>query len=369
MKKLIAFLIGASLGSFSPLLGQAGLGSITGTVVDPSGAVIPGAGVQMKDASTQGVRTISSNEVGLFTLPSITPGRYSVTITAAGFKEKKLDNITVNAFQQISLGLLSLEIGSGAASVVTVTAEQQLIKESAVRYDTVQAKMVEDMPLFGRNWTGLLKAIPGANPTASQGFNGREYGYYGYADFPINGKDYRQTAVNLDGGGIVDHGSDGKTTVAPSLESIQEVSLLTNNFQAEYGTRAGVVVNVITKSGTNRFRGTAWDYLRNEALNANSWQNNYHRGEALALPLQLLRRQPRRADQEEQALLLLQLRVFQAEHARRDKLLRVPSPKEQTGDFSETIAANGQRPLSTSPAPSSSGKPQSVPRITSFPRR
>jgi len=81
--------------------------------------------------------------------------------------------------------------------------------------------------------------------------------------------------VNLDGGSIVDQGSDAKTSVAPSLESIQEVSVLTNNFQAEYGTRGGTVINVVTKSGTNQYHATVFDYIRNDALNANSWANNY----------------------------------------------------------------------------------------------
>lgn len=267
-------LAAALLSASSLLFGQAGLGSITGTVVDPSGAVVPAATIRLIATATQGVRSITTNESGLFTLPSVVPDRYQIVITATGFREKTLDNIAVSGFQQISLGQIALDVGQGATTV-TVTAEQQMVKDSAVRYDSIQARQVSEMPLMGRNWTGLIKAIPGANAIAKEGFNGREYGYYGYADFQVNGKDFRQTAVNLDGGGIVDHGSDGKTTVAPSLESIQEVAMLTNNFQAEYGTRSGVVVNVVTKSGTNEFHGTAWNYLRNEALNANTWQNNF----------------------------------------------------------------------------------------------
>lgn len=81
--------------------------------------------------------------------------------------------------------------------------------------------------------------------------------------------------MNLDGGSLVDHGSDAKTTTAPSLESIDEVSILTNNFQAEYGTRGGTVINIVTKSGTNQVRGALFDYVRNEALNANAWADNF----------------------------------------------------------------------------------------------
>ena len=183
-----------------------------------------------------------------------------------------------------------------------------------MRFATVQAKQVSEMPLAGRNWINLLKVIPGATPTNTNALNGREYTATGYSDFKINGKAGNQTQVNLDGGSIVDQGSDAKTSVAPSLESIQEVSVLTNNFQAEYGTRGGTVINVVTKSGTNNFHATVFDYMRNEALNANSWANNYLGDQAPALPLQLLRRQPRRPDQEEQTVLLLQLRKVPAGH-------------------------------------------------------
>ncbi len=135
------------------------------------------------------------------------------------------------------------------------------MKESPRAWMRSTPQQVNDIPLAGRNWVTLLKVVPGANAivnsnTNSIAFNGREYTATGYADFRINGKPVGQTQVNLDGGSIVDQGSDAKTTVAPSEESIEEVSVLTNNFQAQYGYRGGNVINVITKSGTNQFHGT-----------------------------------------------------------------------------------------------------------------
>lgn len=337
------------------LYAQGGLGSISGTVVDPSGAVVPNARVVLLDIKTQGTRPILSNDAGLFTLPSVVPGRYTITFTAPGFKEKKLENITVNAFQQISLGQVALEIGEGVASVVTVTAEQQLVKDSAVRYDTVQAKQVADMPLMGRNWTAVLKAIPGATPTAREAYAGREYGYYGYADYRINGKAATQTAINLDGGSIVDHGSDAKTNVAPSLESIEEVSILANNFQAEYGTRSGVVVNVVTKSGSNQFRGTAWNYLRNEALNANSWERNYlgvprpkyrynYFGGNLGGPIL-----------KNKLFFFYNYEYFKQNTPGSTTQARVPTAAERQGDFSKTLLSNGTKPIIYQPGAQLSG--------------
>jgi hypothetical protein len=108
---------------------QAGLGSISGTVVDPSDAAVPGATVTVVQLSTNSQRVTTTNEVGL---PSLVASRYSLTVTAAGFKEKKIDNLDLNAFQTISLGRLSIEIGSGPSEIVTVTAEQQIILTTAV---------------------------------------------------------------------------------------------------------------------------------------------------------------------------------------------------------------------------------------------
>src|SRR5439155_15936371 len=165
-----------------------------------------------------------------------------------GFKQKKVANLTLNTFQNLALGTIALEIEGAPGTTVEVTAEAPLIEtENGIRATAIQSAQVTAMPAQGRNWSTLLKIIPGANPVSNQGIVGRELDSTGYNDFRVNGKDGRQTQMNLDGGSNVDHGSDGKTTVTPSLESIQEVSVLTNNFHAEYGIRACVVVNVITK--------------------------------------------------------------------------------------------------------------------------
>src|SRR5579871_5392570 len=276
-RPVVAILAFLSIGL--PFYGQTGLGSITGEVVDPSGAKLPHATLRLIETATQTAFSTAANAEGIFIFPSVAVGHYTLTITAAGFRERQLANLDVSAYQQVSLGKLTLEVGGGPVETVTVTANQDLVKDTATRMDAINASQVNDIPLAGRNWVTLLKVVPGANAIASTNnsiaFNGREYTATGYADFRINGKPVGTTQVNLDGGSIVDQGSDAKTTVAPGLESIEEVSVLTNNFQAEYGYRAGAVVNIVTKSGTNTFHATAFDNLRNEDLNANSWSNNY----------------------------------------------------------------------------------------------
>jgi hypothetical protein len=339
---------------------QTGLGSIQGVIVDPSDSFVPGAKIRLTQVSTNTEREATSNEVGLFAFPSLIPSNYILTVSASGFQERKVDNITINAFQNLSLGRVQLSVGE-AATVVNVSAETVAITEDPVRMEAVQSKQVTTMPLNGRNWTTLLKIIPGATPRNTQAINGREASYDGYADFRINGKNANQTQVNLDGGSVVDHGNDAKTTVAPSLESIQEVAVLTNNFRAEYGYRSGAVINVVTKAGGNQFHGTAWDYIRNEALNANSWSNNY-----FGLAKQRYRYNyfggnlggPVRKDKL--------FFFFNYENLKQDtptvtRQVRVPTALERAGDFSETINADGTRPRIFLPGTQASGNPMPVP--------
>jgi hypothetical protein len=341
--------------------GQAGLGSISGTVADSTDARIPGAIVKVLQLSTNSERTTATNDSGLFAFPSLVASRYTMTVTAAGFKDKTLENLDLNAFQTLSLGNIILEVGTGPSTVVNVTAEQQIVKDNAVRYETIQSTQVTEMPLQGRNWTTLLKTIPGSSPQNVNAMNGREAGYDGYGDFRINGKAPNQTQVNLDGGSNVDHGSDTKTTVTPSLESIQEVSVLTNNFQAEYGIRAGAVVNIVTKSGTNQWHATAWDYIRNEIFNANPWDNGFfgrtnpryrynYFGGNLGGPI--------RKDKI--------FFFFNHENLKQDtptltNQIRVPTDLERQGDFSQTINSDGTRPTIYLPGTQASGSPQLLP--------
>ncbi len=342
-------------------LSQTGLGTISGTVVDSSQAVVPNATIQVMQLSTNSARTTVTNAQGLFSFPSLVASKYTLTVNAAGFKERKIENLELNAFQTMSLGDISLELGTGT-TIVNVTAEQaQIVTENAVRATAVQSKQVTEMPLQGRNWSTLLKIIPGSVPQNNNGINGREAGYDGYADFRVNGKAANQTQVNLDGGSNVDHGSDTKTTVTPSLEAIQEVSVLTNNFQAEYGQRGGVIVNVITKSGSNQWHGTAWDYLRNEALNANSWSNNY-----LGLPRNRYRYNYLGGNLSGPVLRDKLFFFVNHEQLKQDtptisNQARVPTALERNGDFSETFNSNGTRPTIYMPGSQSSGSPQLVP--------
>ncbi len=345
------------------MFGQAGLGTITGTVVDHSNAVIAGAHITLIQTSTKSTREVDSNGQGIFDLPSLVPGQYTLAVKAPGFREERLDNITINGFQELSLGQIALDVGAGPAAAITVTADQQLIKDSGERVDTIQANQVSEMPNNGRNWATLLKVIPGAIANDDQGISGREYGYYGYQDYTINGKAYQSTQVNLDGGSIVDHGSDGKVTVSPSLESIQEISILSNNFTAEYGNRSGAVINIVTKSGTNSLHGVAFESLRNEDLNANSWSNNY-----TGLPKPVYRYNYFGANaggpiKKNKIFFFYNFEDFKQNIPGSIAQARVPSALERNGDFSQTVNALGQHPTIYTPGSQYNGTPVPLPGL------
>jgi Carboxypeptidase regulatory-like domain/TonB-dependent Receptor Plug Domain len=343
------------------LAAQSGLGSITGSIKDQTNAVLPGATIRVVETSTGTTRSVESNEAGLFTIPNVTPGTYTITISLQSFKTVELPNITVNSFQQLSLGAVTLDVSAGPTDVIEVTASRPILDlDSGTRIETIQSQQVRDMPLQGRNWSTLLKIIPGSNPTNGSAINGREYSASGYADFNINGKNPGQTQVNLDGGSLVDHGSDGKTTVAPSLESIQEVSVLTNNFQAEYGNRGGTVVNIVTKSGTNQLKGAVFDYLRNESLNANTWPNTFlgikkppyrfnYFGGNLGGPIQ-----------RNKLFFFYNYENFKQQLPGGIIQGRVPTERERNGDFSQTVNADGSRPAIFMPGTQFSGTPVQI---------
>jgi outer membrane receptor protein involved in Fe transport len=358
----LALLLTVFLAAGCALFGQSGLGSITGTIVDQSDAAIPGATIKLVQLSTNTERVTKTNEVGLFVMPSLVASRYTMTISAGGFQSRTIENIDVNAFQSLAMGRLKLDLSGGPITVVEVTADvQALSTESAVRNETVQSKQVTEMPLQGRNWSTLLKIIPGSTPRNVNAINGREAGYDGYGDFRVNGKASNQTQVNLDGGSNVDHGSDTKTTVTPSLESIQEVAVLTNNFQAEYGIRAGVVVNIVTKSGTNNWHGTAWNYMRNEAFNATPWDRAYfgfgkpryrynYYGGNLGGPIK-----------KDKLFFFYNFEDLKQDTPTISQQIRVPTLLERQGDFSQTVNADGTRPTIYLPGTQASGAPQLLP--------
>src|SRR5688572_6909535 len=245
------------------LWGQAS-GDITGQVKDPTGGVVPGAEVTATHVATGTFRTAVTSESGTYRIPLLSPGAYSVKAALTGFKTAVRDGITLTVGEVLHVDLI-LEVGS-IAETVTVSGEASAVNTEQGRVSTmVEAKKIVDMPLNGRNIYQLMQLAPGTvNTTATITEPGTGLG--GASTTSVNGGRVNFNGYWLDGVG--NKSLSGGTNLNPSVDSIQEFRMETLNFSAEFGNSTGSVVNVVSKSGTNNFHGTLYEFHRNDNLDA-----------------------------------------------------------------------------------------------------
>ncbi len=271
-------LLAAGLFLSSPFeaLAQLSSASVTGVVRDASGSVVASVKITLQNVDTTVSHSTLSNSAGNYVFLGITPGNYTLQAEAAGFEISKVPQFTLAVNQTATLDL-AMQVGTVQQSV-TVEASGQLVQSATAELGAVVAeKQVLDLPLNGRNFTQLLSLTPGVAPVSvSQNSGGFGNVFTGGAFvFPaINGQTNRSNFFLMDG--INDQGSFQSTyTVAPIIDQIEEFKVNSHNDQAEFGGVLGGVINVVTKSGTNQLHGSAWEYLRNNALDArNTFQSS-----------------------------------------------------------------------------------------------
>jgi hypothetical protein len=248
-------------------LGQAATGELSITITDPSGAAVKDAVVTIVGTDTGAVvRELKTNDHGIAQVPLLQPGRYNSHIVAAGFRTVERNEVTVSVGSVISLDL-ALQLGE-SSDTVTVTGETPLIEDkSETISQVISAKEVTDIPLNGRNYLEVANFVPGTIPTSA----GRDNTFSAYGNTGL------QNAFLLDGARNVNYlrGLDNqqRDMIRPPLDALREFTVQTSNFSAEYGAAAGGVVNAITKSGSNQWHGSAYDFLRNNALDARNYFN------------------------------------------------------------------------------------------------
>jgi outer membrane receptor protein involved in Fe transport len=251
-----------------PAWGQLSTATINGTIADSSGAVVPGATIKLANVETGVERTAQSNSVGAYAILNIQPGTYTLEATSDGFRTSAIAPFRL-AVNQTATFDFALEVGA-VAEQVTVEAVAVDLQSSTAELGTVVAeKQVLDLPLNGRNFTQLLTLTTGASPISvaqnSSGFGSTSVGEFTYPS--INGQSNRSNFFLMDG--VNNQGAFVSTyAVPPIVDAIQEFKVQSHNYQAEFGMATGGVVNVVTKSGTNELHGTAWEFLRNNALDA-----------------------------------------------------------------------------------------------------
>jgi hypothetical protein len=269
MKKnaLIAFL--AFL--FAPLFSHGqGLGSVVGRVRDPAGAAVAGAQVTATQEGTGFSRSAMTDPEGLYVIPSLQPAIYNLTVEAKGFSTSKESGVTLLADQTLTVNV-SVKLGV-TTEVVTVTGNAlQVDTATSTLKQVIEQQRISELPLNGRNAAQLTLLVAGAVNSPNGGADqGATKTFPGAVTYSANGARQDTISYQLDGGNYVDEYTNVNQPF-PFPDALQEFSVQTSNYSAEYGGNAGGVVNVITKSGTNSFHGDAFEFVRNPAFNAQNF--------------------------------------------------------------------------------------------------
>lgn len=264
-------------------LAQSAFATLSGTVVDESGALVPGAEVKILNPQTGLPRLTKSNEAGVYSFPALPPATYIVTATRDGFASSEIRDVVLNVNDQRSLRI-TLKVGQVGATV-NITDEAPLINESPTVSTVVDRQFVENLPLNGRSFNALISLTPGVviTPAAAGGEQGQ---------FSVNGQRSDTNYFTIDGvsanvgvtvsgslgqtgaGAIPSSGASGGTNNLVSIDALQEFRIQTSTFAPEFGRTPGAQVQILTRSGTNDFHGNLFDYFRNEVFDANDWFAN-----------------------------------------------------------------------------------------------
>jgi hypothetical protein len=258
------------------MMAQESRATITGNVTDPQGAAIPGANVVAKNPATNAEVKAASNESGLYVLPLLNAGTWTVTATAVGFKAAVDNSVELRASERHQLDF-KMEVG-GITETVTVSAEADLLNTAnASGGTTISAQNVADLPLLGKNPYTFAYHASGVlhiNPQGS--ITDRPFDNGGMDYLSIAGGRPYTNEFTLDGAPNTntERANVGSLSFVPPPEATEEISVLNNNYDAQFGRTGGGVVQATLKSGTNKLHGTIYEYHRNKVLNANTWNAN-----------------------------------------------------------------------------------------------
>jgi hypothetical protein len=273
---LFVCIFGFYLANSRPMRAQVAGGTLSGSITDPSGAAVASAQVVIKNTATGVTTTVTTNTDGFYSAANLLPGEYEVAVSATGFNTGIKKGITINVGSQPVFNL-ALQIGSVANSVEVTTEAPAVQLTSSDISATVTANTVRELPLNGRSWTDLAALQPGVDTIQTQPSfaTGADRGNRGFGQqLTISGARPQQNNYRLDGISLNDYANGAPGSVLGGnmgVDAIQEFSVLTSNYSAEYGKTSGGVVNAITRSGTNAFHGSAYEFLRNSALDARNF--------------------------------------------------------------------------------------------------
>ncbi|MBI3280764.1 MAG: TonB-dependent receptor [Acidobacteria bacterium] len=335
-----------------PAAAQSFTGTILGTVRDASGAIVPNATVTAINSDNNQKREATTDASGVYSVPLLPPGKYSIEAVAQGFRKFVQEGIVLQVQQQARVDI-SLTLGAVSESV-TVTADAPVVESTTSSVGkVVDNRRIRDLPLNTRNVYALIYLTPGVTGSIGNNYNSLSYA--------VNGARRTMMDTIVDGVTASFPTVNGFTgiSVFPSVDAIEEFKVMGANYSAEFGRSLGSVLNVVFKSGTNSFHGSAYEFLRNSVLDANNFFDN-RRGSELA---SFKRSQfggtaggPIRRDKT----FFLGSYEGLRERSFANRTFTVPTELERQGDFTRTLASNGQQvrifdPSTTRPNPSGSG--------------
>jgi hypothetical protein len=268
------WLAGAFLLLAVPALAQRTTATIRGSVTDSTHAVIAGAKVTATNDATGLVRSTTSNTAGFYTFSELPVGTYRIDVEWSGFKPKSVKGVVVNVADDRAVDI-QLEPGDVSETISVETAAVQVKTIGGDVSGIVTGEQVRELPLNGRNFLQLATLMPGV--VAADFLNVKDKGLLGGSDVSVSGSDVTANLWTVDGANNNDVGSNRTILVYPSLDAIDEFKILRNSYGAEFGQSAGAQVNIVTRSGTNEFHGSAYYFGRRDALNSINYfleQNN-----------------------------------------------------------------------------------------------
>ncbi|MGH9873441.1 MAG: carboxypeptidase regulatory-like domain-containing protein [Pyrinomonadaceae bacterium] len=247
------------------------VGSISGTVRDEKGAVVPNAEISINGVGTGTSRTVTSDDNGFYLASSLPAGKYSISTAPTGFKKSIADGVELHVSENKVVNI-DLQVGQ-VSETVTVSSESAPVETRSGEISSlITEKQVTELPLNGRNYAQLALMVPGVSPVTQAGAGGAfgtgGTGLDSHVDMSVNGNQSNANMWTVDGVNNMDVGSNATLLIFPSIDSIQEFRVERNSFSAQYGQAQGAVINLITKGGTNQFHGAGFEFYRSDKLNA-----------------------------------------------------------------------------------------------------
>ena len=254
------------LAAAAPLSAQTTSASVTGTVKDAQGGVLPGVSAVLVNQAQGTEQSATSDENGAFLFPYVQPGNYVLKLTLAGFQTLERTGLVVNANDRMTAGVFTLTLGQLSETVTVAGTSSDIQLRSGERAFTLQSVAMQNIAVNGRSFFGLAALVPGVvmnsdSPTQVSNLN-------------ANGQRSNSNNMTIDGVANIDTGDNGGNMAQTNLDAIAEFRVLTASYQAEFGRAVGAQVQVVTKSGGRNYSGSAYWYARRSDWNANTWINN-----------------------------------------------------------------------------------------------